>query len=456
MGLINVDSIINDSSFLSQSKKFISSLDSATGKNELRPKYIYPNDIDRQNAANYMIIYIYDNKKNSTTFQPISAQIAKSKIQRDLVKELTDCISVNIGTDVKAKLKSYKSAISDYLKNSLKDIFSKDSLEALGKKWGINLDFDTPEWLKQTEEFLKDNQLTRGIKNLVESIDLPEIPGLDIPNLDKIDISNYIDVDFNKDKFKNIVNNLKKVQDTNKTDNLIGEAGEGFELKTSIVLPLPIQGISYDSKIGIESTSTKTAQAIKSVVDAFATSKDGILGSLSDALKQGKNVVTAQGGELLYSMLGAGGSALYQKNYGDIRDPLIAFAYSIPDPRTFQYDFLMAPRNKNELYDIWNIIKTLKFYSHMAIEGNDSNVRYYNMPGRFKIKYYTEGNENIWLGKTKILGLTGIRSSIDTSNIGFILNDFDKVSGNPPKVIALNLTFTELSILNRDDINEGY
>ena len=63
MGLINVDSIINDSSFLSQSKKFISSLDSAIGKNESRPKYIYPNDIDRQNAANYMIIYIYDNKK---------------------------------------------------------------------------------------------------------------------------------------------------------------------------------------------------------------------------------------------------------------------------------------------------------------------------------------------------------------------------------------------------------
>lgn len=455
MGLINVDSIINDSSFLSQSKKFISSLDSAIGKNESRPKYIYPNDIDRQNAANYMIIYIYDNKKNSVTFQPISTQISKSKIQNDLAKELTDCISIKLGDKLKDDLKSYKNAVIDYLKNSLKDIFSKDSLKFLGEKWGINLDFDTPEWLKQTEEFLKDNQLTRGIKNLIESIDLPEIPGLNLPNLDKINIKDYIDVDFDKDEFKKIIDNLKEVQNTNTTDNLIGEAGEGFELKTSIVLPLPIQGISYNSKIGIENTSTKTAQAIKSVVDAAVKGK-GILESVENALTTGKDVVTAQGGELLYSLLGSGGSAIYQNKFGKIRDPLIAFTYSIPDPRTFQYDFLMAPRNKNELYDIWNIIKMLKFYSHMSIEGNDNNVRYYNMPGRFKIKYYTEGNENIWLGKTKILGLTNIQSSIDTSNIGFILNDFDKVSGNPPKVIAVSMSFTELGILNRDDINEGY
>ena len=459
MGLINVDSIINDSSFLSQSKKFISSLDSATGKNELRPKYIYPNDIDRQNAANYMIIYIYDNKKNTTEFQPISTQISKSKIQNDLVKELTDCVSIKIGDKLKDDLKNYKNAIKDYLKNSLKDIFSKDSLKALGEKWGIDLDFETPEWLKQTEEFLKDNQLTRGIKSLVESIDLPEIPGLDLPDLDlpslgDIDLSDYIDVDFDKDKFKNIVNNLKQVQNTNSTSNLESEAGKGFELKTSIVLPLPIQGITYNSRIGIENTSTKTAQAIKSVVDA-AIGADGIIKGVSAGVKQAWDVVSAQGGELLYSMLGAGGSALYQNNYGNIRDPLIAFTYSIPDPRTFQYDFLMAPRNKQELYDIWNIIKMLKFYSHMSIQGNGS-VRYYNMPGRFKIKYYTEGNENTWLGKTKILGLTNIQSSIDTSNIGFILNDFDKVSGNPPKVIAVTMSFTELSILNRDDINEGY
>lgn len=452
MGLINVDSIINDSSFLSQSKKFISSLDSATGKNELRPKYIYPNDIDRQNAANYMIIYIYDNKKNTTEFQPISTQISKSKIQNDLVKELTDCVSIKIGDKLKDDLKSYKNAIKDYLENSLKDIFSKDSLKTLGEKWGI--DFETPEWLKQTEEFLKDNQLTRGIKNLVESIDLPEMPGLDLPGLGDIKLSDYIDVDFDKDKFKNIINNLKQVQNTNSTSNLEGEAGKGFELKTSIVLPLPIQGITYNSRIGIENASTKTAQAIKSVVDA-AIGADGIIKGASAGVKQAWDVVSAQDSELLYSMLGAGGSALYQNNYGNIRDPLIAFTYSIPDPRTFQYDFLMAPRNKQELYDIWNIIKTLKFYSHMQIQGNGA-VRYYNMPGRFKIKYYTEGNENIWLGKTKILGLTNIQSSIDTSNIGFILNDFDKVSGNPPKVIAVTMSFTELSILNRDDINEGY
>ena len=455
MGLINVDSIINDSSFLSQSKKFISSLDSASGSSDLKPKYIYPNDIDRQNAANYMVVYIYDNKKNSVTFQPISSQVAKSKIQKDLAKELTDCISINIGDKAKDKLKSYKKSVQDYLKNSLKDIFSSDNLKSIASKWGI--DIDTPDWIKQTGEFLQDNMLTRGIKNIVDYIDLPQIPGLDISDLGDFKLEDYIDIDFNKDKFNNIVKELKMSQQNNTTQNIEdeGEAGAGFELKTSIVLPLPMQGITYESKIGIDNSSTKTAQAIKSVVDAAIQGK-GVIGTVKNALEAGKDVIMAQDKELLYSMLGSGGSAIYQNNFGKIRDPLVAFTYSIPDPRTFQYDFIMAPRDKNELYDIWNIIKTLKFYSHMTIQEGAQSVKYYNMPGRFKIKYYTEGNENIWLGKTKILGLTSIQSSIDTSNIGFILNDFDKVSGNPPKVIALSMTFTELGILNREDINEGY
>lgn len=440
MGLLNVDSLINDSTFLSSTQKFVSSLNSAVGSgDEIKPKYVYPNDIDRQAAGNYMIIYIYDNKNNSTQFQPISTQIAKSKIQNDLVRKLTDCISIDLTDSTKLTLKNYKNAILDKLKAKLSGLFKDLDFS------GIDLGIETPEWIKQVGDFWKDWDLSKGVKNLIDAIDLPNFP-----SLNAFDISQYIDIKLDKDKLNSIIKEVQNSVTANESEKVQGEAGEAFELVSSIVLPLPTNGISYNSKIGIEAASTKTAQAIKNVVDSF----------IGDGFKAGIDEVTntfkAQGMELLYSTLGAGGSAIYQNTYGKIRDPLIAFTYSIPDPRTFEYDFLMAPRSKQELYDIWNIIKTLKFYSHMSIETDASAVRYYNFPGRFKIKYYTEGNENIWLGKTKILGLTGIQSNIDTSNIGFILNDFDNVSGNPPRVIALSLTFSELSILNRDDINGGY
>lgn len=441
MGLLNVDSIINDSTFLSSTKKFISALDSSTGEpgTSAQPKYVYPNDIDRQNAANYMIIYIYDNKENLIEFQPIATQATKSAIQNNLIQQLTDCISVDLTDKSKEALRNYKQAVLGKLENWVKGLFDGfDFNSILG-----DFEFETPEWVKNVGDFLTNNQLTRGIKNLVDAIDLPQLPDFDI--------SEYIDIGFDKTKLENIVSQLKNAQ-TSSLSGMESEVGKNFDLVTSIVLPLPTNGISYESKIGIEAASTKTAQTIKNVVDSFLAE-----GSVVAGLKEAYGTVKAQGMELLYSLLGTGGSAIYQNTYHNIRDPLMAFTYSIPDPRTFEYDFLMAPRNKQELYDIWNIIKTLKFYGHMSIKqsGSDS-VRYYAFPARFKIKYYTEGNENIWLGKTKVLGLTSVRSNIDTSNVGFIMNDFDNMSGNPPRIIALSMTFTELGILNREDINEGY
>ena len=474
-GFINVDSLVNNS-FKSATKKFMSSLDSAVGKSDaIKPKYIYPKDIDKLSTANYMIIYVYDNKNNSTTFAPINTQIAKSKIQNDLARKLTDCVSIKISDNAKNKLKQYKNAIDDWLKDSLKDVFNSSTFSDLAKSLGLN---ETPEWLKETGEFLTNNQLTRGIRDLVSNIDVPNLPGLDIS-----DFANVVDINVDTDRMKSILKD--KLQDTitqitgvnsKKERSLKSEAGDNYELVTSIVLPLPQNEISYGYKIPVDTAETKTAAALKSVVDAGISGyKEGrkndksetSIGKFIDRVvdvgqgvysagKQVRDVVVAQGGELVYGALGSGGKVLYQVETGTVRDPLIEFAWSIPDARTFNYEFTMAPRDSSELYDIWNIIKTLKFYSHMEFASDGKAVRYFDLPGKFKIKYYTEGNENVWLGKTKILGLTDLTTTIDGNNIGFILNDFDKISGNPPKIIKLSMTFKELAILTRDDINEGY
>lgn len=478
-GFLNVDSIVNNS-FKSATKKFISSLDSVVGSTEaIKPKYIYPKDIDRLSTANYMIIYVYDCKDNKLVFAPINTQIATSKIQQNLVKKLTDCVSIKLSDKAKTQLKQYKNAVSSYLKDSLKDIFNKDALSKLGDYFGIDVDLETPEWLKETGDFLKDNQLTRGIKDLVDCIDLPNLPGLDLPNL-----TDYVDIDIDgkkiqgilKEELLKITGQLDRVKSYEDAMKLKSEAGDNFNLVTSIVLPLPQNDISYGYKISIDSAETKTAQAVKEVIDAIpagyntAKKNDKATSTLGKAaekigdvtagawsgVKKAVNVVTAQGSELLYGLLGSGGKVLFQNDTGNVRDPLIEFAWSIPDPRTFEYEYTFAPRDSNELYDVWNIIKTLKFYSHMEMAKSNGSVRYFSYPGRFKIRYYTEGQENVWLGQTKVMGLTSLTTTIDGNNIGFILNDFDKISGNPPKIIKMSMTFTELSILNREDINEGY
>ena len=476
-GFVNVDSLVNNT-FKSATKKLISSLDSVVGATDaIKPKYIYPKDIDNLSTANYMIIYVYDCNKNDSVFAPINTQIAKSKIQQNLAKRLTDCVSVKIGDKAKEQLKQYKNAVNSWLQDSLKDIFNKDALSKLGSALGI--DIDTPEWLKETGDFLRNNQLTRGIKDLVSNIDMPNLPGLE-----GLDLSDYVEVDIDgqaiqgilKKELLSITNRLNLIQTYDQAMDLESEAGKNFNLVTSIVLPLPQNDISYSYKMSIDSAETKTAQAVKSVVDGiksgyneakkndkakstiggFLEDMGNVYGAAKAGIKKTAEVISAQSSELAYGLLGSGGKVLFQNETSKVRDPLIEFAWSIPDPRTFTYEYTFAPRDSSELYDVWNIIKTLKFYSHMDMVQSNGSVRYFNFPGRFKIKYYTEGQENIWLGQTKVMGLSEITTTIDGNNIGFILNDFDKISGNPPKIIKMSMTFKELSILNRDDINEGY
>ena len=332
-GFVNVDSLVNNT-FKSATKKIISSLDSVVGANDaIKPKYIYPKDIDNLSTANYMIIYVYDCTSNNSVFAPINTQIAASKIQQNLAKRLTDCVSVKIGDKAKEQLKQYKNAVNSWLQDSLKDIFNKEALGKLGSALGI--DIDTPEWLKETGEFLRNNQLTRGIKDLVSNIDMPNLPGLE-----GLELSDYVEVDVDgraiqgilKEELSSITDRLNLIKSYEQAVSLRSEAGDNFNLVTSIVLPLPQNEISYSYKTSIDSAETKTAQAIKSVIDSTvegyktakkndkATSTIGgifedignVYGAAKAGIKKTAEVITAQSGELVYGALGSGGKVLFQ------------------------------------------------------------------------------------------------------------------------------------------------
>lgn len=432
MGILNLSSLVNKSPFLSKTKSFVSSLDSVASKDsDIRPKYVYPNDMDRQAEANYMIIYVYDLEKNDLVFKPMQQQIAQSKISKDLLNKLTGVVSIDLDKDLKAKLNKYKTQALDYLKDALKGSFGKD--------WGFDLGFETPEWIKSAGDNVE--YAFKYVKDLVGSIDLPSIPN--IGNLPDI-----IDIKINKQKLTELKNLLIDKKNSNKfIDN---DIKEGWKLATSIALPLPINAIEYETKNGIEGASTKTS----AIVDKIMTSL--FSGDLAGGIEKAYDSIKGQLPEIITNFAGEGAQAIYQSKTNEIRDPLLAIVHSVPDFRTFKYDYIFAPRTSKELFDVYNIIRTLRFYSLPGkVRSATSEIKYLAMPAYFKIKYYTQGQENAWLGKTKMLGLSDVKSSID-GDVSFIKNDFDNVSGNAPRIITLSLSFMELAILTRDDVNEGY
>jgi len=231
-------------------------------------------------------------------------------------------------------------------------------------------------------------------------------------------------------------------------------------INTAIVLPLPETGLSAEYKNEWSAESTRSAQFVDQIIEPFM--KEGLnMGNIySRAVESasivGKNIQEAK--RALYEeVLGSAGQAYVGAQTRQVRNPAKEFLYKTPENRSFTFGYTLSPKSKDELYAIYNIIKTLKFYSHPTLATGVGNQSFYNYPAEFDVKFYTNGNENKWMFKTSSMGLSNLKETLssDEGNMSFFEN-FDYSSGCAPKSIQLDLTFTELEILTRDRIEQGF
>lgn len=467
--MINLEQIYNKSTFLSSTDKLLSSLTEGQGTKAL---YSFPQDIDKKENSTYMVIYIYD-RVGLEQFTPIDTQIAKSKILKDIVNHLDDIIVIDNYDEWKNELKSRK----DALLNSLKGRIKKLDLGSFGFDLDLDLGIDLGLGDSQIGSWLKENigepvanlakEIGGAISDLAKDIDFPSVGSL-------VDSKLIPKLKINKDALKNLLKN--KVSELSQNYKILEDIEEDnyqVQLQGAICLNLPDADIRYQINTDISAQDTFTAKNVQDIIDAAidgwnrGTNKkdmlDSLTGAVSNAYNATINKINTFGKEQIYNLLGSGGQALYQQTYHRIRDPQMFFTYSLPKPRTYSYSYIFAPKNQEELLSIYNIIKLLKYcaapgYSKSnSIDAKLANTEhsYYQLPAKFRIKFYTDSSENVWLGKTKLLGLTNIETSIPRGT-SFIVNDYNYASGNAPRLIGLTLTFTELSIVDRIDINSGY
>lgn len=462
--MINLEQIYNKSTFLSSTDKLLSSLTEGQGTKAL---YTFPQDIDKKENSTYMVIYIYD-RVGLEQFTPIDAEIAKSKILKDIADHLDDIIVIDNYDEWKNELKSRK----DALLNALKTRIKKLDLGSFGfdLDLGIDLGFgDTGinAWLKDNigepvEKIAK--AIGGAISDLAKDIDFPSVGSL-------VDSKLIPKLKINKNKLKDILKN--KVSELNRNYKVLEDVEEEnyqVQLQGAICLNLPDADIRYQFNTDISAQDTFTAKNVQDVINAALegwdkgkTTSEGILGAVSNAFNETISKINTYGKEQIYNFLGSGGQALYQQTYNRIRDPQMFFTYSLPKPRTYTYSYIFAPKNQEELLSIYNIIKLLRYCAAPGYsKSNNIDVKlaniehsYYQLPAKFRVKFYTDSTENTWLGKTKLLGLTNIETTIPRGT-SFIVNDYNYASGNAPRLIGLTLTFTELSIVDRIDVNNGY
>lgn len=118
------------------------------------------------------------------------------------------------------------------------------------------------------------------------------------------------------------------------------------------------------------------------------------------------------------------------------------------DFRTFNFDYSFFPRNPNEAKKVNEIIKMFKL--HMHPEYKDSNGFLFIYPSEFDIFYYNNGRENLNLHRHTSCVLCDMQVNYTPNSM---FNSFDN---GMPTQINISLTFKELSILTKKDIEDNF
>lgn len=122
--------------------------------------------------------------------------------------------------------------------------------------------------------------------------------------------------------------------------------------------------------------------------------------------------------------------------------------------RKFQFKFKFTPQSEREAENVYNIISAFKFYSAPEIK-EGTGGRFWIYPAEFDIKFISHGKENTFVHKISTCALTGMNVNY-TPTGQWVAHREHRWGGAPPVISTIDLQFTELEIMQKKRILEGY
>ena len=207
-------------------------------------------------------------------------------------------------------------------------------------------------------------------------------------------------------------------------------------IKGSIALNIPNNLVARYS-MNWDAEDLVLGSAAADVVNAIA-GKGSMLSSISTAIGAGANIAL--------SKLPGGSTA--SATTGIAANPKKEQLFKNVDFRTFNFEYQFAPRNEDETRQVKNIIKTFKY--HMHPEFADEKGYLFIYPSEFEIVYYQGDSENLNLPRHTSCVLVDM--SVNYTPQGM----FNTFNDGASTLITMNLTFKELAILTKSEIDMGF
>jgi hypothetical protein len=145
-----------------------------------------------------------------------------------------------------------------------------------------------------------------------------------------------------------------------------------------------------------------------------------------------------------------GAKALIALERGRVITPRMELMFRSMGRRAFSYEFNFIPKSEAESETVEKIVKEFKM--QMAADfgpGRIHGVRQMSIPSTFDIEYMYKTAQNTHLNK---IG-TCVLNSVDVSYGG---DKFVAYAGGAPQSTKISLKFTEMEIITRSRVMEGY
>ena len=215
-------------------------------------------------------------------------------------------------------------------------------------------------------------------------------------------------------------------------------------LADSIILYTPTSGNKFDYKVTYDNIDTGIAGLAANLLDMKS-----ILGGLSTGGEIAKTFFENVTKAAIEIALPGFGAAI-DKGLGRSVNPNAEMVFKSVPFRSFSFPYEFAPKNEKEKEDVQKILSMFKF--HMMPEKFSEG--YLTAPSQFQITYMYRDGANMYIPKISRCALTDF--SIDYSPEGVFTTFKGDDKGAAPVLTKVDMTFTEMEIMTKETIAEGY
>ena len=243
----------------------------------------------------------------------------------------------------------------------------------------------------------------------------------------------------------------------NKTRKAVAvERAPTKRMNTAIAMYMPA---SVNTSYGANYTDTEMGAVTEAALNAYERFAGGDIEGGIQEIRSTSSDLADNLNALLMKTVGAlpgfaGVREASEMKSGVILSDRMELAFKGIDKRKFEYEFKMIPKSQREAEEIRNIIFAFKSAMTPEFQGGNLSGRKLIVPNTFDIEYMWNGAENHFINRVSECVLTNMNVSYGGDR--YKTHEGIDGDGAPPIETTISLSFSELELITREKVHQGF